>query len=277
MRAREVRPSVRTACYRHGAKRTALARARVVAGREPRARAWHRGGLRDQSAAALAQHAERLFMRQLSLCGAAQRGATAASALVAIAEGCQRRSHGGRARASRKVDGPDVLQVPARAEARSLELLRKQRKGSGKPRRGVSSCTSLGEQGPHRAHARRHWQRADGDAEAARRGARHRRPDVRVTQQMSSSRVGARGQVKGGAVHTARRVCVGAAIGLGARHWSRSMVVRMKHTKLARHRGRSAHSRCSRQQHSSAAFGALTWLEQPLWPQRCARTPHLPL
>ena len=87
------------------------------------ARAWHRGRLRHKAAAALAQHAERLFVRQLSFCGAAQRGAAAASALAAGAAGLSATQPRG-ARASRKVDGPDVFQISAGAEARSLELLR---------------------------------------------------------------------------------------------------------------------------------------------------------
>ena len=125
-RAREVLHNVRMArCSVTARLRSAGASSRH-GGKSAGARAWQRGGLRDQSAAALAQHAERLFMRQLSLCGAAQRGGVAASAPVAYAAGLSApQPLGARGRASRKVHGADVFQVPACAKASSLELLRK--------------------------------------------------------------------------------------------------------------------------------------------------------
>ena len=135
------------------------------------------------------------------------------------AQGCQCRSRA-RARASRKVDGPDVLQVPASAKASSLELLRRAAKGSGEGTQRVSACAALGDETrAHRAHARRHRQRADGDAEAARRGARHRRPNVRATQQVSRRRA----QKDGAHASAASDVCsCCAATGLGARHCGQS-------------------------------------------------------
>ena len=138
-------------------------------------------------------------------------------------QGCQCRSRA-RARASRKVDGPDVLQVPASAKASSLELLRRAAIGRREGTQRVSACAALCDEArAHRAHARRHRQRADGDAEAARRGARHRRPNARATQRVLS-----RHARKDGAAQAPRRVCVAAA---QQQAWERGTMVSKSRTK----------------------------------------------
>ena len=204
----------REGLQRRGAKREALTRA--GGWREgQRARAWQRGGLRDESAAALAQHAECLLVRQLSLCGGAQRGGVDASARVSSAAGLsapqpRARARLARGRRARCSPSPRACQSPQPQASASSE------KGAAQQKRRVSSCAALDddETRAHRAHARRHRQRADGDAKAAGRGAGHRRKNVR--SQCSESQLGTCGRTEGGAAHAACwRACARANNRLG--------------------------------------------------------------
>lgn len=108
-------------------------------------RAWQRRGLGDEAAAALAQHAERLLVRQLRLCVGTDSARHAAhervSALTCAHDTPLLPCVQAWRRTARQLDRPDVLQVRARHEACSLELLRVRTTRESAKRRQRLKCT----------------------------------------------------------------------------------------------------------------------------------------